>query len=313
MMLTPRMKWKINRYKMQIEERMERARGFFQTVVSKQRMCPACRALIDRKDRVCPLCGERVSEVSQAGLGRALDSILPQQARYTTMLLSVNLFLFGLMLLATIRVRGGEFSGNLLFGGIDVLTLVRFGAKYGFLIADGEWWRFVTPVFLHGSLIHIGFNSWVLFDLGPAVEGLYGPQKFLVLYITTGAASFVASFLWSPNVPSVGASGAIFGLIGVMIAYGYRNRRSVSDSVRNMFVRYAIYMLAFGILFRRLHIDNAAHIGGLVSGIAFGWLVSDLPELTQSGIQMWKLLRAVAVLVVLFGFIMVGLRAGQIQ
>jgi rhomboid protease GluP len=296
---------------MQIEERMERARGFFQTVVSKQRMCPACRALIDRKDRVCPLCGERVSEVSQAGLGRALDSILPQQARYTTMLLSVNLFLFGLMLLATIRVRGGEFSGNLLFGGIDLDTLIRFGAKTRDEILGGEWWRFVTPVFLHGSLIHIGFNSWVLFDLGPAVEGLYGPQKFLVLYITTGAASFVASFLWNPNVPSVGASGAIFGLIGAMIAYGYRNRRGAGDAVRNMFVRWAVYMLMFGLIMPG--IDNAAHIGGLVSGIAFGWLVSDLPELTQSGIQMWKLLRAVAVLVVLFGFIMVGLRAGQIQ
>ena len=311
MIFSPRMKWKINRYKMQLEERMERARGFFQSVVNKQRMCPACRALIDRKERTCPLCCERVSEVSQAGLGRALDSVLPQQARYTTILLSVNLFLFGLMMLATIRARGGEFGGNLLFGGIDVLTLVRFGAKYGFLIADGEWWRFVTPIFLHGSLIHIAFNSWVLFDLGPAVEGLYGSQKFLVLYITTGAASFVASYLWNPNVPSVGASGAIFGLIGAMIAYGYRNRRTVSEAVRNMFVRWAVYILLFGLIVPG--IDNAAHIGGLVSGLAFGWLVSDLPELSQNRIQMWKLLRSLAVLVVLFGFIMVGLRAGSIQ
>lgn len=311
MILSPRMKWKIKRYKMELEERMERARGFFQSVVIKQRMCPACRALIDRKERVCPLCGERVSEVSQAGLGRALDAILPQQARYTTMLLSVNLFLFGLMLLATIRARGGEFSGNLLFGSIDVLTLVRFGAKYGFLISDGEWWRFITPVFLHGSLIHIGFNSWVLFDLGPVVEGIYGPQKFLVLYVTTGAASFVSSFLWNPNVPSVGASGAIFGLIGLMIAYGYRNRQGAGEAIRSMFVKWAVYMLMFGLIMPG--IDNAAHIGGLVSGIAFGYLVSDLPELTLTGIQMWKGLRAVAVLVVLYGFIMVGLRAGALQ
>ena len=311
MRLTPRMRWKLNRYKGELEERMERARGFFQSVVNKQRMCPACRALIDRKETVCPLCGERVSEVSQAGLGRALDSILPQQARYTTILLSVNAFLFGLMLLATIRARGGEFSGNLLFGSIDVVTLVRFGAKYGFLILEGEWWRFVTPVFLHANLLHIGFNSWVLFDLGPAVEGLYGPQKFLVLYVVTGAVSFIFSFLWRPAVPSVGASGAIFGLIGVMIAYGYRNRRGAGDAVRNMFLRWAGYMLVFGLIIPG--IDNAAHIGGLVAGIVFGALVSDLPEVTQSGIQMWKILRAVAFLIVLFSFIMVGLRAGAIQ
>jgi len=305
------MRWKINRYKGELEERMERARGFFQSVTNQQRMCPACRALIDRKQTVCPLCGEGVSEVSQAGLGRALDSMLPQQARYTTMLLSVNVFLFGLMLLTTIRGSGGEFGRNLLFGSIDVLTLVRFGAKYGFLISEGEWWRFVTPVFLHANLLHLGFNSWVLFDLGPAVEGLYGPRKFLVLYVATGVASFVLSFLVSPGVPSVGASGAIFGLIGVMIAYGYRNRRGAGEAVRTMFVRWAVYMLAFGLLMPG--IDNAAHIGGLVAGIGFGALVSDLPEVTQGGIRLWKILRAAAILLVLFGFIMVGLRAGALQ
>lgn len=308
MVLSPRMRWKINRYKGEMEERLERARGFFQSVVHKQRMCPACRALIDRKERVCPLCGEPVSAVAPAGIGRLLDSVLPQQARYTTVLLSVNVFLFGLMLVATIRGSGGRFDANLLFGSIDIVTLVRFGAKYGSLIESGEWWRFVTPVFLHANLIHLGFNSWVLFDLGPAVEGLYGPQKFLVLYVLTGAAGFVLSFLWQPLAVSIGASGAIFGLIGVMIAYGYRNRRSAGEAVRNMFVRWAVYMLAFGLLIPG--IDNAAHIGGLVSGIAFGALVSDMPSVTQSSIRAWKLLRALAFLLVLFGFIMVGLRAG---
>lgn len=308
MVLSPRMRWKINRYKGEMEERLERARGFFQSVVHKQRMCPACRALIDRKERVCPLCGEPVPAVAPAGLGRLLDSILPQQARYTTVVLSVNVFLFGLMLVAAIRGSGGGFDGNLLFGSIDIVTLVRFGAKYGSLIESGEWWRFVTPVFLHANLIHLGFNSWVLFDLGPAVEGLYGPQKFLVLYVLTGAAGFVLSFLWQPLAVSIGASGAIFGLIGVMIAYGYRNRRTAGEAVRNMFVRWAVYMLAFGLLIPG--IDNAAHIGGLLAGIAFGALVSDMPSVTQSSIQAWKLLRALAFLVVLFGFLMVGLRAG---
>ena len=123
--------------------------------------------------------------------------------------------------------------------------------------------------------------------------------------------SFVFSFLWRPATPSVGASGAIFGLIGVMIAYCYRNRRGAGDAVRNMFLRWAGYMLVFGLIMPG--IDNAAHIGGLVAGLVFGALVSDLPEVTQSGIQMWKILRAVAFLIVLFSFIMVGLRAGAIQ
>ena len=307
MVLSPRLKWKINRYGQSVDEKLERARGFFKSVLNKQRMCPACRALIDRKETVCPFCGERLSEARPAGgIGRLLDSILPQQARSTTILLSVNVFLFGLTLIASIRASGGGLDANTLLGSIDGLTLARFGAKYGPLIAAGEWWRVVTPVFLHAGLLHLGMNSWVLFDLGPAVEGIYGPQKFLVLYVVTGAASFVTSYLWRPLGLSVGASGAIFGLIGVMIAYGYRNRRGAGEVVRTMFVRWAIYGLLFGFLMPGL--DNAAHIGGLVSGIAFGALVSDMPSITQESIVTWRILRALAFLLVIFSFIMVGLR-----
>jgi len=306
MLLSPRLKWKINRYGQSVDEKLERARGFFQSVLNKQRVCPACRALMDRKETVCPFCGERLSEARPAGgIGRLLDAILPQQARNTTILLTVNVFLFGLTLIASGRARGGM-DANLLLGSIDPLTLVRFGAKYGLLIEAGEWWRFVTPVFLHGGLLHLAMNSWVLFDLGPAVEGIYGPQKFLVLYVVTGTASFVASYLWRPMALSIGASGAIFGLIGVMIAYGYRNRRGAGEAVRTMFVRYAIYGLLFGFLMPGL--DNAAHIGGLVSGIAFGAVVSDMPSITQESIYFWKILRALAFLLVVFSFVMVGLR-----
>ena len=308
MPLSPRLKWKINRYGQSVDERLEKVKSLFKSVMNKQKMCPACRALIDRKEKVCPFCGEKVSAAPHGGVGRLLDSLLPQQARNTTLLLTVNVFLFGLMMVASSRSHGGGFDVNTLLGSIDGRTLVRFGAKYSLLIAEGEWWRFLTPVFLHGSLLHLGMNAWVLFDLGPAVEALYGSQKFLVLYIVTGAAGVVLSFLWHPYAISIGASGAIFGLIGAMIAYGFRNRRSVSDAVRNMFVRWAFYGLLFGFLMPGL--DNAAHIGGLVAGIAFGGIVSDMPSVTETSIYTWKILSALAVLAVLFGFILVGLRSG---
>ena len=138
------------------------------------------------------------------------------------------------------------------------------------------------------------------------MEALYGSQKFLVLYVLTGAFGFLVSFLWNPHSVSIGASGAIFGLIGAMIAYGYRNRRTVAESVRNMYVRWAVYVLLFGFLVRG--VDNAAHIGGLAGGLAFGWFVTDMPSITRESIVFWKILGALSALLVLFGFIMVGLR-----
>ncbi len=306
MTLPPRLKWKLNRYQRLTLEKLETARNLMLSVWNRQRMCPACRALVDRRDSVCPLCGERMRAVSSGVLGRSLDLVLPEQGRVTFILLSANLLLFLLTMIASMERSGSGFQGSSIMGSIDVLTLVRFGAKYGPLIQAGEWWRFVTPIFLHGGLLHLGFNSWVLYDLGPAVEGLYGRQKFVVLYVLSGIMGVLASFLWNPRAVSIGASGAVFGLIGAMITYGYRNRRSASDPVRGMFVRWAIYGLVFGFVVPG--IDNAAHIGGMLGGMVFGWLVPDLPSLTQSSIYLWKALQVMVALLVLFSFMMIGLR-----
>jgi rhomboid protease GluP len=268
-------------------------------------MCPACRALVDRNDKVCPFCQERITLRYGAGLGRLAALVLPEHGRVTALLLMVNSLLYVLTWVATNRDREGELGARLLFGSIDGYTLLRFGAKYGALVALGEWWRLITPIFLHGNLMHLAMNSWVLYDLGPAVESLYGRQRFLVLYILSGAAGVVLSLLWRPNALSVGASGAIFGLIGAMITYGYRNRRTVTDAVRSMYVRYAIYALV--LTFVVPGIDIGGHIGGLVAGMGFGLVVSDLPSLTRSSILLWKTLQTAVALLIAVSFIMVAL------
>jgi rhomboid protease GluP len=305
MNLSPRLKWKLQRYRQKMDERVEGAREFFHTVASRQRMCPACRALVDRKEKVCPLCGEQMSRPASRGFQRSFSSSASEQAGYTIILLTVNVALFAVTMILSLREMGSDFAAQALLGSIDSRTLVRLGAKWGPLISMGEWWRLVTAMFLHGGLLHIGMNSWVLYDLGPSVEALYGRAKFLVLYIFTGVSGFVASYLISPNSISIGASGAIFGLIGAMITYGYRNRRSVGDSARNMYVRWAVYGLVFGFLVPGL--DNAAHIGGLIGGIAFGWFVSDTPSFTSGSIRLWKALQAVVVFLVLFSFLKAAL------
>lgn len=306
MVLSPRMKWKISRYEKTLEERISQIRNFFKSVTYTQKMCPACRALIDRNENVCPMCGENTSAAPHGGMGRVVSQMLPEHARYTTIVLTVNLILFGLSMAASLRRGGGGYDFHSLLGGINSYTLVRFGALYGPLAAAGQWWRFITPIFLHAGLLHIGFNSIVLFDLGPAVEEIYGPHKFLVLYVVTGAIGFVISYVWHPFVVTLGASGALFGLIGAMIAYGQRNRHRLGDSVKSMFVRWAIYGLIFGFLMPG--VDNSAHLGGLAAGYLFGMLVSDMPSITRESITLWKVLSTITALVVVVSFLMVGLR-----
>jgi membrane associated rhomboid family serine protease len=306
MPLSPRLKWKINRYRREVDDRIDRLRTLMLSVWSRQRMCPACRALIDRKETVCPLCGERLTRGTGGAFNRIVSAVIPDQMRYTVYILSVNVFLFLITMAASMKRMEGERSLGAMLN-IDGATLVRFGAQYGLLISSGEWWRFITPIFLHGGLLHLGMNSWVLFDLGPTVEGLYGRQKFFVLYMLSGIAGTLLSYWWNPGGLSIGASGAIVGLIGAMITYGYRNRSRFGDAVRNMFVRWAIYVLAFGFLFPA--VDNAAHIGGLLAGMTFGWMVSDMPSLTSGSIYFWKTLQALLTLLIIVSFIMVGLRA----
>jgi membrane associated rhomboid family serine protease len=306
MPLPPRIRWKLIRYRKQLDEYLDRARNLMLSVVSQQRMCPACRALIDRKSKVCPLCNERLFRGSGGPLDRLLSSFIPDQMRYTVFFLTINVFLFMLTLAASMTRMGEQMNPSFLFGSIDGYTLVRFGAKYGPLIQFGEWWRFLTPMFLHGSLLHLGMTSWVLYDLGPTVEGLYGRQRYLVLYVVSGIGGNLLSYWWSPDSLSIGASGAICGLVGAMITYGYRNRSRLGDSVRNMYVRWAVYILIFGFLVP--FIDNAAHIGGLLTGMAFGYVVSDVPSVTSGSINFWKALQVMITLLVIGAFLMVGLR-----
>ena len=194
MPLSPRLKWKITRYSRQMDDQLDQARTFWRSMWGQQKMCPACRALVDRKETTCPLCGERITRGSGGPLDRMLSLVIPDQMRYTIFIMSANVLLFGLTLYVTLQRLGSDAGFGAILGSIDGRTLVRFGAKYGPLISEGQWWRFVTPIFLHGGLLHIAMNSWVLMDLGPAVEALYGRQKFLVLNVLTGIGGNVLSY-----------------------------------------------------------------------------------------------------------------------
>jgi rhomboid protease GluP len=154
--------------------------------------------------------------------------------------------------------------------------LVIWGANVGALTFSGEWWRLLTNVFVHGGLLHIAFNMWCLWNLGQLCESLYGRWTYAVIYLTCGLGASLASAAWHPYTPSVGASGAIFGLAGALIAAFKLGEFSVPRSALSGTLRslgaFVIYNLIFG--FALPGIDNTAHIGGLITGLVVGALIA---------------------------------------
>jgi rhomboid protease GluP len=137
------------------------------------------------------------------------------------------------------------------------------GAKINELILQGQYWRLTTPIFLHGGLVHLFVNTYSLYIIGPDVEAMFGRAKFLCIYIIAGILGNIASFAFCPNV-SIGASGAIFGLLGALLYMSYTYRNIFSEAYVINIIVMIIINLVYG--FFHVEIDNYAHIGGLIGG-----------------------------------------------
>lgn len=154
--------------------------------------------------------------------------------------------------------------------------LLHWGANWGPQTLGGEWWRLFTCMFLHIGVLHIAFNMWCLWDLGALAESLYGHWTFASVYLISGVGGSIASVAWHPGIVSAGASGAIFGIAGALIASFYLGefslpRAAIQPSLRSV-VMFAGYNLLFGAVSSRT--DNAAHVGGLVCGLVLGALIA---------------------------------------
>lgn len=183
--------------------------------------------------------------------------VLPAvRPRLTYVLLAINV-------LAFLPQLSGASDGLLPLGAMDNTAVVA-----------GEWWRLITPIFLHVNLPHILVNSISLYILGLQAEALLGYQRFLIVYLLSGISGNVFMFAFSQG-QSAGASGAIFGLVGFMIIYFYRHRQLFGESGRRQLIN-ALVVAAGNFLFglvSELPIGNWAHFGGLVGGAVLTWLL----------------------------------------
>ena len=190
---------------------------------------------------------------------------------------------------ATLALMGAILAGFL----IEILTgawlnpaqLAELGAisRYHILI-EGDYWRLLTSMFLHGDgtvggdVLHLFFNLFALYQLGSLFEALFGTRRFLFLYFTTGVLASVASLTFSPG-PSLGASGAIFGIIGALVVSIKRSPRFRHEKWARGVVQQLIFWIGANIVIGMSlpQIDNAAHIGGLVAGFVLGALLPHAP------------------------------------
>jgi rhomboid protease GluP len=291
-------------------------------------VCRNCGALIGAGETVCQVCDAPMAAVTPATLPlheryamSYARAVLSRPYIFTIIFLVANLFVFMLMW----ESSGMKYS--VLWTAFPEEVLLAFGAKTNYLIRfKHEYWRFVTPIFIHVNLIHVMINMYSLWVIGPWVEKLYGSAKFVVFWVATGLAGVVASYLTvipgsRPGLltgflikpedhPSAGASGALFGLIGVLFVFGIKYRRELPEGFKRAFGTgmLPVILLNIGIGFAAQGIiDNAAHMGGLLSGAALAAVVSyKRPGMPASVTIAWRVLQIAALLVVLLSFSMVA-------
>src|ERR1044072_506973 len=286
-------------------------------------MCRSCGAIVGAGETQCAVCGASTATQTTAHVGpRAPDretirfarAVLNRPYKFTIAFFVANLFVYLLM---------WESSG-LTFRALQQVfpeaVLVTYGAKLNYLInaPNNQWWRFITPMFVHIDILHLVMNMFSLLILGPFVEKLYGSAKFVVFYVVTGIAGTVGSYLTlRPSLahgllgsfifrgtdgPAAGASGALFGLVGVLFVFGIKYRRELPEGFKRVFgtgLLPIIFINLFIGFIGRSFIGNAAHLAGLFTGAALALFVDyRRPGVRASITTIWRVLQVIALAII---------------
>jgi rhomboid protease GluP len=301
--LSPRARWKIERFQKKLS-------GIFsgQKEAPRPKICPACGSLVGTTATRCHQCGASLT-FSLAAASKSLGRLLPEQSPVTYGILTVCCAIYVATLMATMRMSGfampgGGLLGIFNLGAINSRVLIASGASLPLGYDLAQPWRLLSAVFLHASILHIAFNMWVLMDIGPVVEEMYGSARYFFIFVVTGIGGYVLSSFVGNF--SLGASGALLGLIGVLLAMTMGRKTAGMQMLRSSLVRWLIYILVFGLVMRG--IDNWAHAGGFITGFIIGKLMVSRPPATAEERKRAYALGWVAGLAVAASFAMVVLK-----
>jgi rhomboid protease GluP len=234
----------------------------------EHKLCKHCGAVNDRDARICSSCSEKLPSVLGYKISRLMKTAAPSDSPVVT-----NLFLglIALMLGLQLIVDGLSFRSIMTPNGVTMAVLGIFNPDFFYKL--GHYWRALAFGLLHGGLIHIGFNSFFLIQIGPMVERQIGRAKMMVLITVSQLGAAAACFVWyylvqgNYQVRVLGASGWLFGLLGFGISYAHNLGQL---QLRDMFLKNMAFILVLGFIIPG--ISNTAHIGGLLAGLAVGFL-----------------------------------------
>ena len=289
-------------------------------------MCRSCGAIVGAGQTQCGVCGASTAAQPATDPGqrppdketiRFARAVLSRPYKFTIALLVLNLFVFMLMWSSSglsLRVLTLSFSDA---------VLLAYGAQLHALISppNNQWWRVVTSMFVHINLLHLVMNMFSLLILGPFVEKLYGSAKFVVFWVVTGIAGSLAmyftlrpslaqgtfgSFIFkAEDVPAAGASGALFGLIGVLFVFGIKYRRELPEGFKRVFgtgLLPIIFINLFIGFIGRSFIGNSAHLGGLFAGAILALFIDYRRPGARAGINVaWRVLQVLSVALIALG------------
>jgi membrane associated rhomboid family serine protease len=264
------LKWRWRRWQANRQRRSNEGENQRRALKYQHKVCGGCGLTVDKNERICPRCKERLPSAAAERFQRYLRLVVPEGAySYTMVLTAINVALYLVMVMQS--PKGGLFSGP------DPRTAVRFGAWFiPLMVADDQWWRLITPIFIHLGGLHILFNSVALVQLGPLVEQSFGRSRFLVMYLGAGVGGFalsIGSRIFSGDYGGIGAgaSGSLFGMIAAALVLGYLRKSAAVAPFREGIFRWALLGVAISLA---PGIDLLAHLGGALCG---GALAAFLP------------------------------------
>jgi rhomboid protease GluP len=261
-------------WRRRIDRMKNAARGLFGGGENNQprpKLCPACGSLVGIHATRCHECGTNL-HFSITAVSKSLAGYFGGEAPATTALLIANILMFGVTWM--VSMAHGQQQGLGVLFGFNGEALYRLGMGIPFRYDDFNWYRMLTAMYLHGGLIHIGFNMMALMNIGPAVEQVYGSARYFFCYTVCGFCGSVMSARFSA-APSVGASGAILGLIGLLIAITSRRGGAYMNALRGRLISSVVSIFAIGLFVTGLRTDNWAHFGGLAAGFLLGRVLAD--------------------------------------